>query len=160
MTCGNNRQQRRYHALILWFIAAVFAASSLMQVIDYRPPGAAGRYDLYMDNVVMAFVCVGFILTLCVLVDKNKIKVDKRILTAGAGICLFTAINVLLVIDQIRALVPIYTTIYDVFLSLMLVFLALSTNQRLYEYLCNRVCPMFYGIRDSRGVLHKTKKTR
>jgi hypothetical protein len=147
----NIRDRRRvYHAVVCWFVAMLFFVPTAMQMIDFRPPGAVGKYDLLLDNLSIVFITAfGFIVDW--LRRQGKIRYDKKLLFFYGIVALYVALNVLLVFRPTREMFGNYALIYDTMLYVFIYIVTLSSS----SFFCNDT--LHRSINYFTGMLHRMR---
>ena len=120
-------RRRSYHAVICWFVAMNFVVSTIMQTIDFRPVGTAGKYDLFLDNLLVIFM-TAFGLSVDWLRRIGKVRYDKKLVFFYGAVSLYVALNVLLVFRPTRFLIGNYTLAYDSIFYIFIYVVTLSTS--------------------------------
>lgn len=134
-----NPKDRRqsYHVVVCWFVAGLFIVQSLLQIFDLRPPGDAGLYDLYTDNIANALYIAGFLLLLSRLTALKIIRFTGRSVYFYIISMLFLAFNALLTVDSVRDVVKNYALAYDIIYYVCLYMISLSTCRPINDFIRN-----------------------
>ena len=128
-------RRKSYLYLVSWFVAAVFASSFLMQIIDFRPVGNIGGYSLYIDNIFNSLTVLSLIITVSFLCKKHYIRYQGRLIFLCGVSILFLAFNLLLTINEVRGLLSNYAMVYDSVFYLYLYAVCISANNAI----CNAI---------------------
>lgn len=132
--CFSDRR-KSYLFLVSWFVAVIFANSFLMQLIDFRPVGDQGEYNLYTDNIVNSLTVLSLILTVSFLCKKHYIRYQGRLLFLCVTSIFFLAFNLLLTVNEVRGLFSNYAMVYDTVFYLYLYAVCISANNAI----CNAI---------------------
>ena len=145
-------RRKSYHCTVCWFVALLFVAQSFMQIVDFRPPGGLGSYDLYYDNIVNGVFLAAFMSVTAFMIKLKRLRWDTRMRVFYGLTSVFLASNLFLTVPVVRSLMDNYAFVYDIIYYSVIYFVVLSSNGRIGELI--RYCLDGFGAVLRGGRVH------
>ena len=147
----------KYSSIIASYLALIFIAATLMQLIDFRPPGSDSEFSIFLDAAVYSSVTFIFLCGITWLLRKGIINFTAKIKLLYGVFLTFMAGNIILIFMPVLSFFESHIITYDAFVYLMLYAFVLSCY-RVVPFVYDRIDNLCNVLRGKRVPVHQGKK--